>query len=77
MDQQKIDRLFREKLGSMEVTPSSKAWSQVEKQIRPKKNPYCVLGSGFSKLITHFMDRLARCFTAELYTCSLRSESSC
>ncbi len=39
MDQQKIDRLFREKLGHMEAAPSSKAWSQVEKQIRPKKTP--------------------------------------
>ncbi|WP_420317982.1 hypothetical protein [Ekhidna sp.] len=39
MDQQNIDRLFREKLDQMEVTPSSKSWSQVEKQIRPKKTP--------------------------------------
>ncbi|WP_462247950.1 hypothetical protein [Ekhidna sp.] len=39
MDQQKIDRLFREKLGHMEAAPSSKAWSQVEKQIRPKNTP--------------------------------------
>lgn len=39
MDQQKIDRLFREKLGHMEVEPSAKSWSQVEKQIRPKRTP--------------------------------------
>ncbi|WP_436517545.1 hypothetical protein [Ekhidna sp. To15] len=39
MDQQNIDRLFREKLGQLEVTPSAKGWSQVEKQIRPKKTP--------------------------------------
>lgn len=39
MDRQKIDRLFREKLGHLEAAPSAKAWSQVEKQIRPKKTP--------------------------------------
>lgn len=39
MDQQNIDRLFREKLGQMEETPSANAWSKVEKQIRPKKTP--------------------------------------
>lgn len=39
MDQQNIDRLFREKLDHLEVAPSTKAWSQVEKQIRPKKTP--------------------------------------
>lgn len=39
MDQQKIDRLFREKLDHLEAMPSAKAWSQVEKQIRPKKTP--------------------------------------
>jgi len=39
MDQQHIDRLFREKLDQMEVKPSSNAWSQVEKQIRPNKTP--------------------------------------
>ncbi len=39
MDQQNIDRLFREKLDHLEVTPSAKGWSQVEKQIRPKKTP--------------------------------------
>lgn len=39
MDRQNIDRLFREKLDQMEVTPSNKSWSQVEKQIRPKKTP--------------------------------------
>ena len=37
MDQQNIDRLFREKMNQLEVTPSSSSWSQVEKQIRPKK----------------------------------------
>lgn len=39
MDQQNIDRLFREKLDQLEVTPTTNAWSQVEKQIRPKKTP--------------------------------------
>ena len=39
MDQQRIDRLFREKLDQLEVTPSAKSWSQVEKHIRPKKPP--------------------------------------
>ena len=39
MDQQNIDRLFREKLDQMEVTPSANAWSQVERQICPKKTP--------------------------------------
>ena len=39
MDQQNIDRLFREKLDQLEVKPSSNAWSQVEKQIRPNKTP--------------------------------------
>lgn len=39
MDQQNIDRLFREKLDHLEVAPSANAWSQVEKQIRPKKTP--------------------------------------
>lgn len=39
MDQQNIDRLFREKLDQLEVTPTANAWSQVEKQIRPKKTP--------------------------------------
>ena len=39
MDQQKIDRLFREKLDHLEVTPSADSWSQVEKSIRPKKTP--------------------------------------
>lgn len=38
MDQQKIDRLFREKMDSLEVMPSTGAWAQVEKQIRPKKS---------------------------------------
>lgn len=37
MDQQKIDRLFREKLDQVEVTPSEQAWAQVEKQIGTKK----------------------------------------
>ncbi|MEO9869384.1 hypothetical protein [Ekhidna sp.] len=39
MDQQNIDRLFREKLDQLEVVPSSNSWSLVEKQIRPKKTP--------------------------------------
>ena len=39
MDQQNIDRLFREKLGQMEIKPSANAWSKVEKQIRPNKTP--------------------------------------
>ncbi len=39
MDQQNIDRLFREKLDHMEVAPSTNAWSKVEGQIRPKKKP--------------------------------------
>jgi hypothetical protein len=38
MDQQKIDRLFREKMDNLEVMPSAGAWAQVEKQIRPKKS---------------------------------------
>lgn len=38
MDQNKIDRLFREKMNNLEVTPSAEAWSQVEKKIRPKKS---------------------------------------
>lgn len=33
MDQQKIDRLFREKLDTYEVLPSGEAWTKVEKQI--------------------------------------------
>ena len=37
MDQQNIDRLFREKLDGLEVKPSPQAWAQVEKQIRPAK----------------------------------------
>lgn len=37
--QNNIDRLFREKLDGMEVTPSAQAWSQVEKRIRPQKTP--------------------------------------
>lgn len=38
MDQNKIDRLFREKMDNLEVMPSAGAWSQVEKQIRPKSS---------------------------------------
>lgn len=38
MDQQNIDRLFREKLDGLEVNPSSQAWSEVEKQIRPTQS---------------------------------------
>ncbi|MFK7952909.1 MAG: hypothetical protein AB8B73_08680 [Ekhidna sp.] len=37
MDQNKIDRLFREKMDKLEVIPSEAAWSQVEKQIRAKR----------------------------------------
>ena len=39
MDQHNIDRLFREKLGGVEVAPSPKAWNEVEKQIGGKKKP--------------------------------------
>jgi len=39
MDQQKIDRLFREKLDSFEVAPSAKSWSEVEKRIGADRNP--------------------------------------
>ncbi|MEQ9468480.1 MAG: hypothetical protein RLN88_13790 [Ekhidna sp.] len=39
MDRQNIDRLFREKLDHLEVTPSASSWSKVEKQIRPQKTP--------------------------------------
>ena len=39
MDQHNIDRLFREKLGGVEVAPSPKAWDEVEKQIGGKKKP--------------------------------------
>lgn len=39
MDQQTIDRLFREKLDGNEVAPSPKSWSEVEKQIGGKKKP--------------------------------------
>ncbi|WP_420575948.1 hypothetical protein [Ekhidna sp.] len=54
MDQQNIDRLFREKLGQMEVKPSANAWSKVEKQIRPNKTPmiYWVAASVSLLLIT-------------------------
>lgn len=56
MDQHKIDRLFREKLGHTEVTPSSKAWSQVEKQIRPKKTPiYYWIAASVSLLFISWM----------------------
>ncbi|GAB4247232.1 MAG: hypothetical protein Tsb0034_26380 [Ekhidna sp.] len=36
MDHQNIDRLFREKLDSLEAVPSSKAWTELEQQLRPK-----------------------------------------
>lgn len=39
MNQQNIDRLFREKLGGFEAVPSPNAWSQVEKRIGTKKTP--------------------------------------
>ncbi len=38
MDQQKIDRLFREKLDSYEVTPSDQSWLEVEKKIGAAKS---------------------------------------
>ena len=38
MDQQKIDRLFREKLDSYEATPSNQAWLEVEKKIGSGKS---------------------------------------
>ena len=38
MDQRKIDRLFREKLDTHEVVPSSQAWEKVEKQISSRNN---------------------------------------
>lgn len=38
MDQQKIDRLFREKLASYEAVPSAQAWAEVEKKIGSKSN---------------------------------------
>lgn len=38
MDQQNIDRLFREKLGHLEATPAESSWSAVEKSIVRKKN---------------------------------------
>lgn len=41
MDEQNIDRLFREKLGGLEVAPSTPSWNLVEKQISGRKNkPY-------------------------------------
>lgn len=39
MDQQKIDRLFREKLDGYESAPSTDAWAQVEAQIGTGKKP--------------------------------------
>lgn len=39
MDQQKIDRLFREKLDSFEVAPSAKSWSEVERKIGANGSP--------------------------------------
>ena len=38
MDQKNIDRLFRENLDDFEITPSPKAWSEVEKHIGRKNN---------------------------------------
>lgn len=38
MDEQNIDRLFREKLGGLEVAPSTSSWNLVEKQISGRKN---------------------------------------
>ena len=39
MDQQKIDRLFREKLDQFEAAPSPQSWSKVESQIRQERTP--------------------------------------
>lgn len=56
MDQHNIDRLFREKLGGKEVTPSPKAWSEVEKQIGGNKKPviYWVAASVSLLIISWF-----------------------
>jgi len=43
MDQHNIDRLFREKLDGLEAAPSGNSWSQVEKQLKPKRKPYFYL----------------------------------
>ncbi len=39
MDQHNIDRLFREKLDGLEVTPTPQAWSEVERKLGGKKKP--------------------------------------
>jgi len=39
MDQHNIDRLFREKMDSLEVTPAANSWSQVEKRLKPTRKP--------------------------------------
>ncbi len=40
MDQQNIDRLFREKLHGNEVKPTPNAWTEVEKQLGNKRKPF-------------------------------------
>lgn len=53
MDQQKIDRLFREKLDSYEAVPSAQAWAEVEKKIGAKSNPskFYMIAAAISLLI--------------------------
>lgn len=38
-----IDRLFRESLDQMEMTPSAAAWDQVQSQISAKKSPWVLI----------------------------------
>ena len=39
MDQHNIDRLFKEKMDGLEVTPSINSWSQVERQLKINRKP--------------------------------------
>lgn len=39
MNNENIDRFFREKLDQVEITPSQNAWSQIEQQIHRRKTP--------------------------------------
>ena len=39
MDRHNIDRLFREKMDGLEVTPSTNSWTQVEKKLKPSRKP--------------------------------------
>lgn len=57
MDQQNIDRLFREKLDDFEITPSPEAWSKVEKRISKRKRPaiYWIAASITLALISWFV----------------------